>query len=364
MYTPKYSITTGILKDIGLIEAAKEVVTNAPLIPAYETKFRDDARLKRVHFGTALEGNDLTSGEAKLIVDKEVQDVAGAGDLGIVARARDVQEVINYRNVVHFIENIGEVDEYTTGLINQVHAQVVERLVPADQCGKVRKTAVVLRNSATGEIAFRPPEASQVPGMIAEFLAWLNSDKGRQEHAVIRAGITHYALTAIHPYTEGNGRTARAMATLLLFAEGYDIKRFFALEEYFDSHAAEYFGALNEVSSQNEDWLERDLTNWLEVFTRALALELTRIKERVKELTMGSALKTRAGKQVILSERQLKIVDYLNTNGEMGMADARQLLYMVSEDTILRDFRYLLNKKVVSKRGSTKAARYVLTKYA
>ena len=88
MYVPKYTITTSVLKNIGLVEAAREVIENAPLVPAWEAKFRGEARLKAAHYGTALEGNDLTFIEARAVMEgREDEVVAGA----------DVQEVINYR---------------------------------------------------------------------------------------------------------------------------------------------------------------------------------------------------------------------------------------------------------------------------
>jgi Fic family protein len=169
-------------------------------------------------------------------------------------------------------------------------------------------------------------------------------------------------LAAVHPFTEGNGRTARAFATLVLYEEGYDIKRFFALEEYFDRHAEEYFGALMEVSNQSMRLENRDITPWLQVFTKALALELTRIKEKIRELSVDIQIKKRQGKQVTLTERQMKMVEYLNANGQITMAEARTLLPMVSEDTILREFRYLMDKGVTRKTGSTKASKYILNK--
>ena len=236
MYIPKYTITTQILKDVGIIEAAREVIENAPLVPAYEAKFRDEAKLKAAHFGTALEGNDLTEGEAKLILEREVGSVQEAEAAGIVARERDVQEVINYRNVLDFIGQIppgGEGFEYTKELLHEIHKLVVERVVPKEEAGVFRLKQVVLKNSVTGEVGFRPPSALEVPFLVDDFLTWLNSSAGRREHPVLRAGITHYALAAIHPYIEGNGRTSRVMATLVLFREGYDIKKFIALEEYF-----------------------------------------------------------------------------------------------------------------------------------
>ncbi|MEK9200512.1 MAG: Fic family protein [Patescibacteria group bacterium] len=361
MYIPKYTISTDILKNIGLVEAAKEVIDNAPLVPAWEAKFKEDARLRAAHYGTALEGNDLTMGEAKIIVEQNVEDLAAASDAGVVARDRDVQEVINYRDVLEYLDQ-KKIEEYTKEMLCEIQRLVTYRIVQTEQSGKYRQTQVVLKNSLTGEVGFRPPGFHEVPFLVDDFLRWLNSDFGKKEHPVLRAGIAHYVLAAIHPFVEGNGRTARAFATLILLSEGYDIKRLFALEEYFDKNAADYFGALMEVSNQSTHLEDRDLTNWLSVFTRALALELTRIKEKIRELSVDTHIKQRMGKQVALSERQMRIVEYLNAHGEIAMAGARNLLTMVSEDTILRELKDLMNKDVIVKKGSTKAAKYVLKK--
>lgn len=354
MYIPKYTITTLILKNIGLVEAAREVIENAPLVPAWEAKFRGEARLKAAHYGTALEGNDLTFNEARAVMEGREDEV--------VARERDVQEVINYRSVLDFIESLKDINNYTKDLLLQLHKLVVEKIVPPEQTGQYRTSQVVLKNSVTGEIGFRPPQALDVPFLVDELCRWLNGDFGKKEHPVLRAGVTHYVLAAVHPFIEGNGRTARALATLVLFNEGYDIKRFFALEEYFDKHAEEYFGSLMAVSNQSPMLEDRDLTPWLEVFTRALAMELTRIKEQVRELSVDIKIKQRMGKQVSLSERQMKLMEYLHSNGEMTMKEAKGILAMVSEDTILRDLKDLMEKQVIMKRGSTKSAKYVLKK--
>jgi Fic family protein len=367
MYVPKYSITTAVLKDIGLVEAAREVIENAPLVPAWESKFQDEAKLRAAHYGTVLEGNDLTFNEAKILVEGEVDNLKQAAEAGVVARERDIQEVINYRKVLDYIESLAgtaKPDQFTfmPELLLNMHKIVTDKVIDSVQIGTYRESQVVLRNSITGEIGFRPPQAIDVPFLIDDFFRWLNSDFGKKEHPVIRAAITHYVLAAVHPFIEGNGRTARAFATLVLFMEGYDIKRFFALEEYFDKHAEDYFGSLMQVSNQSEKLEDRDLTIWIETFTHALATELTRIKERVRQLSVDIKIKERQGTQVALTERQMKLMEYLNSNGEITMAQARSVLSMVSEDTILREIKYLMEKKIISKKGSTKAARYVLNK--
>jgi Fic family protein len=367
MYLPKYSITTAILKDIGFVEAAREVIENAPLVPAWESKFQDEAKLRAAHYGTVLEGNDLTFNEAKILVEGDVENLAQAAEAGVVARERDIQEVINYRKVLDYIESLAgdakpETFTFTSDLLLGMHKIVVDKVIDTAQLGNFRESQVVLRNSVTGEIGFRPPQAVDVPFLIDDFFRWLNSEFGKKEHPVIRAAVTHYVLAAVHPFIDGNGRTARAFATLVLFMEGYDIKRFFALEEYFDKHAEDYFGSLMQVSNQSDKLGDRDLTAWVETFTHALATELTRIKEKVRQLSVDIKIKERQGKQLALTERQMKLMEYLNSNGEISMAEARSVLSMVSEDTILRELKYLMEKNVITKKGSTKAARYVLKK--
>src|SRR5690349_16526038 len=107
MYQPRFTITHNLLTYISKIEAAKEIIENAPLVPAWEAKFRDDARTRTVHFGTKIEGNDLTQEQTEQVVRlEEMLDPKQIAErAGIIARERDIQEVINYRNVMNWIDN-------------------------------------------------------------------------------------------------------------------------------------------------------------------------------------------------------------------------------------------------------------------
>lgn len=354
MYSPKYTITNEILKNIGKIEAAKEVIENAPLIPAYEKKFQEDAILRTIHHGTHLEGNDLSITQAQRILEGEQ----------VTARARDIQEIINYRRVINVIDSLspknGEPIAYSKEVLQKIHAITIDRVLPPEQVGKLRNSQVVIRDQNTGEITFRPPPAVEVPYLLESFFDWLNSKEGRHVHPVLRAGIAHYVLVAIHPFVEGNGRTARALATLVLFAEDYDIRRLFSLEEYFDKDAAAYYKALSSVSNQRGELEDRDLTAWLEYFTSGLSIELERIKDEVRRLSLDSRMKARVGKQIALSERQIRLMEYLNQYGFIKMTQAKKVLPMVSEDTLLRDLRDLMRKGIIKREGKTKGAEYVL----
>src|ERR1700730_9268849 len=96
MFNPKYQITRKILNNTAKIEAAKEIIQNAPLVPAWEAKFREEAIVRTVFHGTHIEGNELNFTEAKAVLEGK----------DVTARRRDVQEVLNYRQVLKYINSL------------------------------------------------------------------------------------------------------------------------------------------------------------------------------------------------------------------------------------------------------------------
>lgn len=303
---------------------------------------------RTVYHGTHVEGNELTLSQAQKVLEGEQ----------ILARERDIQEVINYRNVVKFLDDAPKPLSYTTILLCKINELVTYRILPGDTVGRLRETQVVVKDGETGEITFRPPPAVEVSFLLDDFFAWLNSKEGREVHPVLRAGITHYVLVGIHPFIEGNGRTARALATLVLFAEGYDIKKLFSLEEYFDRDAATYYEVLQKVSGQTEDISSRDLTPWLEYFTKGMAVELERIKEQVRRISADIQVKKRLGRQVALSDRQLRVMEYMTEHGVIQMKEAKNLLPMVSEDTVLRELQDLVKQGIIKRESFGRGATY------
>jgi len=343
-------ITSSILKSVGIVEAAKEVIDHAPLVPAWEKRFRDEARARIVHHGTHLEGNALNL--------EEVERVIGSEE--VLGKDRDVQEVINYRSVMEYIDKIsqdqGEDIRLTEAMLREIHRLTSERILPEGESGEYRTVKVVIRNTATGEITFRPPPPVEVPYLISDFFGWLESEVGKNTHPLLRAGILHYELARIHPFTDANGRTARAMALLLLFLEGYQVKRFFALEEYYDRNPMDYYQALKSVELSGGE-----LTQWLEYFVLGIAIEFSRVKELVQKLSLDLKLKsTMGGKQIALNERQIRLVEYIEKYGQLTMTEGREILPDVSDDTVLRDLRDLSEKGLIVKRGKTKGVRYYL----
>lgn len=351
MYQPKYLISNTILKNVGFIEAGKEVIENAPLVPSFEKQFQSDAMVRTIHHGTHIEGNDLTLFQTKKILE-------GAE---VYARARDIQEVVNYRNVGTLLDElVVKRGGYDPDMLKDIHRATVDRIVVPEKVGVFRTTEVVIKEEGTGRIIFQPPPAQEVPYLIEDFFEWLNDAAAREIHPIIRAGIAHYILVAIHPFVEGNGRTVRAFSTLILMREGYDVKKFFSLEEHFDDDPGAYYEALSSVDRQSPNIGNRDITPWLEYFTGVVANELQKIKDKVRKLSVDSRLKVKFGEQVALNERQMRLVEYISDQGSGGMGELKKVLSMVSEDTILRELRDLLAKGILKKQGSTKASKYVI----
>lgn len=351
MYTPKYVISNKILKSIGSIEASREVIENAPLIPSFAKQFQSDAVARTIHHGTHIEGNDLTLYQTKKILE-------GAEVYG---RARDIQEVINYRNVVLLLEELAvKRGGYEVDMLKDIHKVAVDRIIVPEKIGFFRTTEVVVKEEGSGRIIFQPPPHHEVPFLLDEFFEWLNDAKALEVHPIIRSGIAHYILVAIHPFVEGNGRTVRAFSTLILMREGYDTKKFFALEEHFDNDPAAYYEALGEVDRQSPSLGNREITPWLEYFTGVVAIELAKIKDKVRKLSVDSRLKVKFGEQVALNERQMRLIEYISDQGSGGMSELKKVLPMISEDTILRELRDLLGKGIIKKTGTTKASKYVI----
>ena len=346
MLEPKYTISNAILRYISQIEASKEVIENSPLVPYWERHFREEKAVRQIHHSTKLEGNMLSLDEVQKVLDGQ----------HVTAKRREVQEIINYRKVVEFIDHYHKkgyvhIEEDT---ILTIHAILVENIIPPEWAGKYRTANVVIQASDTREITHRAPEFERVPELMRYLMEWLNDPKTQHIHPILKSGIFHAIFAKIHPFVEANGRTSRAAATLQLYLDGYDIKKFFSLDEYYDQDPLAYYVALQTI-----EHIESDMTAWLDFFCEGLAVELERVKNRVLEMSKEYKRRKDRG-QICLNERQETILRFLEDHGSIQNKDWRDLFIDVSDDTILRDIKDLMDKDVVKKKGKTKAAYYVL----
>jgi len=208
-------------------------------------------------------------------------------------------------------------------------------------------------NRLTGEVMFRPPKNEEVPGLMKNLIKWINSEEARELDPVIEAGITHYEFVRIHPFVDGNGRTARVLATLILYKRGFDTKQFFCLDDYYDSDRQAYYQAL-----QGVDQKRLDLTKWLEYFVEGVNVSIEVVKERVIRLSSERLKKTKRG-QIALTERQMQIVEFINQNGRITNKDIRGI-FKISPQAAHKEIKKLLKLEVVKSVGKGRGLYYNL----
>ena len=272
MFEPNFRYTDALVNRLVEISSARDAVLNAYMAPKWEVSLRRDALLRSAHASTSIEGNPLSL--------EEVSELAQGREVMATRRAK--QEVLNYLEVLEGTEDYLVEGAITEEGVLRLHADVSKEVLEDHRNeGRYRKVRVYVGNSVTGEVIFMPPPPSDVRGLMQDLIEWMASDASATMNPVLVAGIVHYEFVRIHPFVDGNGRTARALVTLVLVTRGFDIKRFFALDDYYDSDRPTYYRALNEV---DQDTL--DLTGWLDYFTQGVLVEISQVKEKVLKLSM------------------------------------------------------------------------------
>jgi len=263
-WSPRYTLTPAIARGLMQIEAARVLVDHTPLSPAGQAELRAQARVQAAHYSTFIEGNRLTLAQAKQVVSDEKVRITG--------RERDVIEVRNYWIALLRVEEWAEKKKpLTEELIKRLHALVEKG--PRAPPTPYRDGQNAIKNSATGALIYLPPEAKDVPILMASLVAWAAEAERSSLPVPIIAALVHYQFVTVHPYYDGNGRTARLLATFILHKSGYGLNGFFSLEEHHAKDLQGYYQALTVHPHHNYYFgrSEADLTAWLEYFISSLA---------------------------------------------------------------------------------------------
>jgi Fic family protein len=285
-FAPVFTITPAIARALMRVEAARQAVHSEPVTPRVLARLRETARLFTTHYSTMIEGNRLTQ--------EQVAQVIGVGQ-HFPGRERDQDEVKGYYAALDEVECLAALGERVTeAAVRRLHALVMgggrRRVKPTPY----RDGQNVIRDSRSNSIVYLPPEAQDVPRLMAQLIAWLSADvdPGEELPVPVKAAITHYQYATIHPYYDGNGRTARLLTTLVLHLGGYGLKGLYALEEYYARDLGAYYEALTIGSSHNYylGRAEADITRWIAYFAEGMADSFERVREQTsREAKNGAA---------------------------------------------------------------------------
>lgn len=273
IWKPNYTINNSIIQNLTKIESALTVVKSTGLPATAIAELSRQAKIRATHYSTRIEGNRLTLEETAEVITGRRRIFHG--------RERDVAEVRNYWDALTRIEEwVAKGRPITEELIQRIAGIVING--KRSGIASYRDGQNVIRDSISGGIVYMPPEAFNVPELMEEFVRWINQAEADKTPVVIIAALAHYQFVTIHPYYDGNGRTARLIATYILHRGGYGLNGIFTLEEYHSRDIAAYYDAMD-IGGHHNYYMGRadaDLTGWIEYFTKTLSDVLDAVKQQ------------------------------------------------------------------------------------
>ena len=345
MFNPKYTITPKINKALVEIERVRGFLDAVKLKDDWIVDLQKKALILESHHSTHIEGTALSLEQAKNILEgKKVKGV----------NRDDEKELLNYKKAMDFISKyLGKNDPISEGVIRELHKILVKNVRGENvDPGNYRKIQNYVVNSRTREVVYTPPGPLDVPHLMRKFVEWVN--KADDVSPILVAGIVQFQFVHIHPFIDGNGRTARILSTLILYKTGYDFKRLFTISEYYDKDRQSYYQAIQSVRNNN-----MDMTAWLSYFVEGLRSQMEEINEKGKKIIVSEKI-VKTLTQYSLNLRQEKIIRYLVVNGQINNEQCQRLCGSIRR-TATRDLASLVEKGLLLKKGELKGAYYVLS---
>jgi Fic family protein len=344
-FNPKFTITPKINKALVEIERVRGFLDAVKLKDDWIADMQKEALILESHHSTHIEGTALSFEQAKSILEgKKVEGVD----------RDDEKELLNYKSAMDFISKyLGKEDPIAEAIIRELHKIIVKgvRGSQADP-GNYKKIQNYIVNSRTREVIYTPPGPLDVPHLMREFIEWINNAEDLSP--VLVAGIVQFQFVHIHPFIDGNGRTARLLSTLILYKTGYDFKRLFTISEYYDKNRPNYYQSIQSVRNNH-----MDMTIWVEYFVNGLRSQMLEIQDKGKKIILSEKIIKRLA-SYNLNSRQEKIIRFLVFNTRIDNDQCQKICGSIRR-TATRDLASLVKKGLIEMMGQFKGAYYVLS---
>ena len=300
----KAKLTNEVLKYITEIEKNRYRVSTVKVSRSVASKLRKNSKKKSSYASNKIEGNPLSEKQVDEVIDRDERKHF----------LKPEQEVRNYFLALNYLEEKAKRKEpFSKKLIFDVQ-QYVEKGASKEKIGfrgpMPPGVLFAVYDSQTGNPDYIPPEYIDIPGLLDELVEYVNTT---DDHPLIVAAIVHYQLVTIHPFEDGNGRTARLLSGYVLDINGYGFNGIGSLEEYFAYDVSEYYESIQMglpalyYSGRNEP---PHPEIWINYFLRMVQL----YSNKVCELSEDSSFEEITGSLSYLKEKEKELLLFLMKN--------------------------------------------------
>jgi len=232
----------------------------------WEGRLRRALEAEAVAASTHMEGVPVTVADTLKILANDPPEAVSERDRALVRGYRDAMRYVQRR-----------ADDGNLTWNRELTVGVQDRVLAGDRgagAGALRRRAAWV-SSTGGEVVFQPPDHEQVPSLVdaacttIEAAAW---------HPAVAAAWLHVAVAAIHPFRDGNGRTARVLASLTMYRGGFRHPAFTSLEEWWGRHPAAYYGAFACLGDTFRD--DAEVTPFITAHVRAQVAQVRELAVR------------------------------------------------------------------------------------
>lgn len=319
------------------------------LIPqGFEPFFREETRYERARTSSAIEGHHLSE-NAALRLFVEGPDVDDPAQLE-TANLAMVYELLGHLA----LDETVQLDE---GLIRAVHSILLRGVEgpQGESRGRYRVRPGAIIGESSLDVRYRPPAPEQIAELMEHFVSDVRTWHENRDDAPITAALTHFGLVSIHPFEDGNGRTARAVADLLMDQGRATLGGLLTVSAAILETRDEYYKVLADV--QGPTFKEEvDVTPFIDYHTRALSMAALSLEKRVITIVKmrkalegtGQAQRTVTGAVFMGRVGPIPAALYARFNG-------------VSHSTAVSDLNGMIKLGMVEKRGAGRNTRYGLT---
>lgn len=345
MYEPKFSFTPNLISQLTKIERLYGQLLAERLIPSLSLKLAQENRVLATHYSTSIEGNPLNPHEVTNIV---------LGDT--IPTSKSEQEVKNYFDALNHVSIVARSKSpVSTKLTLDTH-EFVMRGIDIKYPGKFRSSKVIVGHKGFHGLVVKhdPPAhaAGQIEARLKQLYEYLKTPT--QISPLILSGILHHEIAYIHPFYDGNGRVTRLLTSYFLMIHGYEVSKFFILDDYYDIDRLEYSDKLHSAD-------DGDKTVWLEYFLEGIAHSLHAAQNRIHDLSNKRIESIKGDKRVLVTPREEEVLQIVLELKKIKTKDVVKAL-SVSRQQSQSLLHNLVEKEILERVGVTKSSYYQLKK--